>query len=122
MIQLVAMCLTLAIEIPIALAFGRLTRLNTVWWRLAAISAAATLLTHPFVWLIVSDWMKTFPFWQRCVVAETFALFAEALVYWRFTALTPIKALLVSLLANGASFSIGLFVGDWILAFGTSLQ
>jgi hypothetical protein len=121
MIQLVAMTVTLAIEIPIALAFGRLTRLNTVWWRLAAISAAATLLTHPFVWLIISDWMKAFPFWQRCVVAETFALLAEAVIYWRFTTLTPVRAFVLSLLANGVSFAMGFPLRDWILEFGSSL-
>ncbi len=121
MIQLVAMIVTLAIEIPIALAFGRLTRLNTVWWRLAAISAAATLLTHPFVWLIVTDWMKAVPFWQRCVVAETFALLAEAVIYWRFTELTPARAFGLSLLANGVSFAMGFPLRDWILEFGSSL-
>ena len=111
--QWAALLLTLAVEVPIVLFWVRRTEPETFDWpRVAAVAAAATLLTHPLVWY-TNNALIAWPFVARAAVVETFAVVAEAVVYWRFLAQPLRRAALLSLVANGISFSIGLAV--WAL-------
>ncbi|AKT37455.1 hypothetical protein [Chondromyces crocatus] len=65
----------------------------------------ASALTHPIVWFVMPELLPG-NYWVMVAVAEAFAVVAEA-VYLRFGFRLE-RALLWSLLANGASFSIGL--------------
>lgn len=110
MIQAIAFALTLIIELPVAAVVGWARRVNVSLPRLLVVSACGTLLTHPFVWAMVSNWLRPWPFWGRTAVAETFAVVVEALVYWRGGPVSGVDAALLSLLANGASFGLGLLL------------
>jgi hypothetical protein len=72
----------------------------------------ASTITHPFVWFV-------FPFiaeqlavgWAlTSSVSEVFAVVVEALFFWRISKVSWKRALVVSLVANGASVALGLFV------------
>lgn len=81
-------------------------------WRTAL---GASALTHPFVWF-------AFPWLQHALgvryrvwvtFAELFALFVEAALLVRAERMTPRRALLASLAANGTSFGLGLVANAW---------
>ncbi len=82
-----------------------------------AIAFAASAITHPLVWFVIPDAVRLAgttgdwhtDWWIVIAVAETFAFLAEALWLWLFGA-RPARAVLKSLLANGASFTLGLFL------------
>ncbi len=132
-VQWAAMGLSLAVEVPVAVALVRVwasRRANAPcegsassqpeaivsagsgafsWPRVASVAAAGTLLTHPVVWWAntvgLNPLVSSTP---RLAFLESFAVSVEAVVYavglrlgWRW-------ALGVSLLANGASFAVGL--------------
>ncbi|HEY8426941.1 MAG TPA: hypothetical protein VIL20_01145 [Sandaracinaceae bacterium] len=83
-----------------------------------AIAFGASAITHPLVWFVLpeavrasglatGDWHTD---WRIAVgLAEAFALTAEA-VWLRLFGVRLSRALAASLLANGASFTIGLFL------------
>ena len=111
-----ALLLTLAIEIPIATV--GLAR----WYRVPAargvpIAAAASLLTHPVVWFVLPGLLTPAiggP--GYLLVAEGFAWLVEAAVFWLATRRDPVGLLLLSLVANAASFVVGgllRLVGAW---------
>ena len=113
MTQWSALLLTLCVEVPIVLFWVRRTEPQQFdWRRVAAVAAAATLLTHPLVWH-TNNALVAWPFAARAAVVETFAVVAEAVIYWRFLGHSPPRAGMLSLVANGLSFSIGLAV--WAL-------
>lgn len=82
-----------------------------------AIAFAASAITHPLVWFVIPETMRRVvstgdsqtDWWIAIAVAETFAFSAEALWLWSFGA-RPAQAAAASLLANGASFTLGLFL------------
>lgn len=122
MTQLVALALTLAIEVPIALIGKRLSKIQIDSWRFALVATSTSLITHPIVWPLITHWLKPSPFWFRATVGETLAILIEALIYWKFTPLGLRGAFLVSLAANLASFGIGMLVGGRIYNLGAALQ
>ncbi len=71
---------------------------------------AASTITHPFVWFVfpwISDTLLV-P-WSRIVVlAELFAWLVEAAYFVLVAGIRPKRALVVSLVANGASVVVGL--------------
>lgn len=83
-----------------------------------AIAFGASAITHPLVWFVIpaavrashlatGDWRTD---WQIAVgLAEAFAFSAEA-VWLRLFGVRLEQALAASLLANGASFTLGLFL------------
>lgn len=88
-----------------------------------AIAFGASGITHPLVWFVIVDAVAiAFPTtdvttsrWMGIAVAEAFALTVEAAWLFLF-GVRPLAALGWSLLANGASFTIGLFLyerGGW---------
>ena len=82
-----------------------------------AIAFGASAITHPLVWFVIpdavrlagstGDWQTDW--WIVIACAECFAFGAEALWLWLFGA-RPVHAVLASLLANGASFTLCLFL------------
>lgn len=84
-------------------------RLVPTTWRLAL---AASAITHPFVWFafprvgeeLALGWTAT------SIASEVFAVAVEAAFFRRLCRVPWRRAALVSLLANGASVVLGLFV------------
>ena len=92
------------IEVPIVAAgLARWYRVPAV--RGAVIAAVASLLTHPIVWFVfpalVSDTLG------YLLAAEGFAWLVEAGIFWLATRRDPVGLLLLSLVANMASFTVG---------------
>ncbi len=88
-----------------------------------AIAFGASAITHPIVWFVIVDAVALFVHtgsaltdrWIGIAVAEAFALTVEAGWLMLFGA-RPLTALGFSLLANGSSFTFGLFLyerGGW---------
>jgi hypothetical protein len=103
-----AFVLTLVVEVPVATWLLR--AVDPARWRTAAIVFFANLASHPLVWYV---WTQIFlvdtP--QFVLAAETWAVVVEAVFYAVvFQGLRPGRALLVSLLANAASFAVGRLV------------
>jgi len=100
-----AFLLTLAVEVP--LATWLLRRAEPELWRAALIAVIANLSTHPLVWF---GWSQVFlvgtP--EYVIAAETWAVAIEAVVYAvTIPGLGARRAVLISLIANGASFAVG---------------
>jgi hypothetical protein len=112
-----AFLLTLVVEVAVA-AF-LLRRAEPDRLRLVLLVVFANLATHPIVWYV---WTQPFlvgtP--EYLVVAESWAVAAEAVFYWAaFRGARPLRALGVSLAANAASFIAGIVVGAiWPGVFG----
>jgi hypothetical protein len=96
-----AFVFTQVVEVPIwTRAFG-----GRRW-----LAFAASALTHPVVWFVLPR--LGLPYWAYVGVAEAYAVAVEALWAWRFGVR---RAWAWSLLANGASFGLGM-LSRW--AFG----
>jgi hypothetical protein len=111
MTQWQAELLSLAIEAPAALlvtALGfRLPGARAlVMVTLAAV--AGTALTHPVVWNGVLALAPRIGWMAAVAALEVFAVAGETVVYRLATALSWRRAALVSLVANAASFGVGL--------------
>lgn len=106
-----AFLFTQAVEIPVYLIALRRSRdaLAPIEGALPRLAAAfgASLVTHPIVWFVI----PTLPFgsYEGMVVgAESFAIIAEGLYFHALGAMGLRRATLWSLLANGASVTLGL--------------
>jgi hypothetical protein len=110
-----AFLFTQAVEIPIYLfALSRLPgpeggRRAIDWLKLLLLAFGASAITHPFVWFFFPYFSLGHGadyYWYVIVpLAETFAVTAEAFYFSRFK--LP-RALGWTLIANGASFGLGL--------------
>lgn len=101
-----AFALTTAIEL--AVAFPLLGRQQHAGRRIGAI-LFAQLASHPLVWFMWPELRMAR--WLYLVVAESWAVVVELLLYWLvFSKLSWRRAALVALLANAASFSVGLLL------------
>lgn len=110
MTQPEALTLTVAIEVPVALAWllavGWLAR--PAWWRALLVVAAASLITHPLAWQANQVWLRAWSFWPRATVIEVGVALVEAVVLaWGLT-LAPRRALVIAAAMNAASFGGGL--------------
>ena len=80
------------------------------WYRVPAvrgaiIAALASLLTHPIVWFVFPALVTgTLGY---LLAAEGFAWLVEAGIFWLATRRDPVGLLLLSLVANMASFTVG---------------
>ena len=105
-----AFLLTLVIEVPVFVLVWRFGRsLRRPLWRIAAAGAAGTVLTHPLLWFVwprvVTDYnMYVLTGEVIVAVVESFTFFALA------RPITLRRAIAASLLANGASYGIGVLV------------
>jgi hypothetical protein len=71
---------------------------------------AASTITHPFVWFVFPPLAERFgiAYLPYAVVSELFAWLVEAFFFARYAGVKPGRALLASLVANGASVALGL--------------
>ena len=99
-----AFALTEVIEAPIVVAALRSAAEPRGWGRALAIALGASALTHPVVWFAFPRLVPE-PYWAMLATAEVFAVGAEALYLRGFK--LP-RALETSLIANAASFGVGL--------------
>ena len=111
MSQLQALSLTLSIEIPIVLAIAWLwrSRVEADWETIIMVTAAASLLTHPFAWYINEALIGMVRFGVRAAVIETFVVLAEMVILAVFARMAWRTALTASFIANMGSFGTGLF-------------
>ena len=114
---LAAFVLTLAVEVPIAGYLLR--RVEPDRLRLAVLLVFANLATHPIVWYVITQ-LFLIGTWEYVLVAESWAVAVEAVFYAvAFRGLDPRRAIAVAVVANGASFFVGLIVGElWQGVFG----
>ena len=100
-----AFLLTIAVEAPIVILLARRFEANLI--RLAIIVLFANLATHLAVWYVITQLLLVAT-WQYLVVAESWAIAAEAIVYWAvFRGLRPTAAIGITTIANLASFAAG---------------
>jgi hypothetical protein len=105
---LAAFLLTVLVEAPIVVLIARRTEPDVL--RLGALVLFANLATHPIVWFVITQILLVGTL-SYVVVAETWAILAEAVFYavtigrlgWR-------AALAIAALANAASFLVGRLV------------
>lgn len=110
--QLAAMCLSIAIEAPVALALRARwdadARGEREIARTLGIAAGATMLTHPMAWWLNTSGLRALTFGPRAAIIEGLVWAVETVVYARVLPMPWGRALLVSGLANGLSFGVGL--------------
>ena len=113
MTQSEALLLTLAIEVPIAVGLVAALRWTSPRRLLlvAASSLAASTWTHPLLWMVEPLLAATIRDRAlRLGLLEAGIALVEAAVYWLAAGLPPRRALLVSVVANGASLGAGLLI------------
>ncbi len=105
-----AFALTQVMEMPVY----ALAQRGRPWPRRLVVGFLASAITHPFVWFLFPALMPgREQYWTMVVLAETFALFAEAA--WMST--NGVRyALWWSLAANATSFGTGVLFWqlDWL--------
>jgi hypothetical protein len=112
-----AFLITVAIELPLV-AFA-LRRFESSWPRLLILILFANLASHPAVWFIFTQ-LLLIGTAEYLLVAEGWAVAAEALFYWAaFRGLPARRAVFVSFAANMASFVLAeLLARAWPELFG----
>lgn len=100
--QYQALATTLGCEIPIMLLLLR----SHPALRVLIVSAAASLITHPFAWYFAVI-LSPAEYQIGVVVIEGMVVVLEGFLYWKFIPLSFQKALLYSAIANMGSFIIG---------------
>jgi steroid 5-alpha reductase family enzyme len=109
--QTEALCLTLAIEVPIAVGL--------VAWRrwapgrlgvVALVGVLASVVTHPLLWVVDPMLQPALGTPIRWALLETAIALVEAGVYVLGAGIGVRRALVTSLLANGVSFAVGLAI------------
>lgn len=106
------MALSVAIEVPVALAVARYARPDLDLVRLLLVAVGATLITHPFAW--AANERLLLPTWPRLGLIEISVALVEGVMFATVGALGWRRGLLAGLIANATSFGIGLL----IYAFG----
>jgi len=103
---LFALLVTLAVELPVFALLGRGYAPTT---RCIGGGALGTLITHPLLWFA---WRHTFDsYLLRTITGELLVCLIEGIVLWRVA--RPLKfksALGISLVANGASYGLGILL------------
>lgn len=105
---LIAFLITLVVEVPIAAVLLR--RSQPSGWRLIVLLVFANLATHPAVWFIFPQlfYVSTPSF---VIASEAWAVAAEAVFYMVALSGTSLgRAIVTALVANGASFLLGVVV------------
>ena len=113
MSQSLALALTLAIEVPVVLCIAWFCGLRDHMVRVAAVAAAASLLTHPFAWYLALSGLAHIPFWTRAAIIEFAVIIAEAVVFAKALKIRWRLAFAMSIIANLVSFGSGI----WIVRF-----
>jgi hypothetical protein len=101
-------CIEAAVTGALKAKFNRWLKINCGYFRLAIVTVFASCLTLPYVWFVFPEIIKDRLIFG--IVSEIFAWIAESAFYWAALKIPSNKALVLSGLANGASFLIGLMV------------
>jgi hypothetical protein len=107
-----AFVITLAVEVPLVVVFVR--RVESDMVRLVILIIFANLATHLAVWYVFTQ-LLLIGTPAYTLIAETWAIGAEAVFYWAaIRSLSARSAITVSLVANLSSFVAGrLIVAVW---------
>ena len=110
MTQLQALVATIVLEASLVLPVvkGLDWAPHVRWGRLFIIVAAASLLTHPFAWGIITGlkpWVANF--WVRALPVELAVALAEGAFYCWMVRLPRRQGLALGVLANAFSFGLG---------------
>ncbi|MFA6189634.1 MAG: hypothetical protein WC680_10200 [Sulfuricurvum sp.] len=100
--QYQALAATLGCEIPIMLLLLR----TYPALRILIVSAAASLITHPFAWY-VAMLLSPSEYQIGLVFIEGMVIILEGFLYWKFVPLSFKRAIVDSAIANIGSFLIG---------------
>jgi hypothetical protein len=104
-----ALLLSAAIEAPIAWLIVRWRAWPCRGARHAALAAAfATTCTHPQLWAGVNAFAPAIGYVPAVALGEAAVVLAEAGIFVWVITLSPVRALLLSLATNTASFAFGL--------------
>ena len=104
---------SLLIEIPIALLLlGRDARSRLI---AGATSLVATSVTHPILWWLAARLEPLLGYWLCIIPLELAIVLVEGVFYRVLAAATWRRALLTSLVANAASYLLGLLC--WYLVW-----
>ena len=112
--QPLAMLLSIAVECVIAAAFVRVLGWGRAW-RGAAAAALGTLLTHWLAWHGAPAAMAAIGDIEGFVAVEAGVTIVEAVVYRYVVPVSPLRALIISLAANGASAGVGVLLAAFNL-------
>jgi hypothetical protein len=99
---LAALFVTLAVEVPVAMLLAGSSRRR----RAGATSLAVNLVSHPIAFFMVTH--EVLPFAPTEILVTVF----EAVGYRRFARLSPYRAALTSVLANGLTTALS-FLLPW---------
>jgi len=111
MIESEALILSAALEAAVAYLVARLARWPSRGdWHVAAAAAAATAITHPQLWAAALWAFPRFAYWPAIFVLEVLVVLVEGMLIAWMAALRIDRAMLVSLLANSASFLFGVWL------------
>ncbi|MGD1038695.1 MAG: hypothetical protein ABR878_16295 [Roseiarcus sp.] len=108
-----ALVISAAIEGPIAFAIVRAAE----WPSRGALhvgvaSMAATAVTHPQLWAAAYWAYPRFPYWPAILVLEALVIAAEGVMIAWMAQLALSRAMIVSSIANSASFLFGLWLAS----------
>jgi len=104
--QPLAMLLSIAVEAAIAAAWIRVLGWGSAL-RAAVAATLGTMLTHWFAWHGAPIAMAAIGDAKGFVAVEAAVTIIEAAVYWYVVPLSPLRALVTSLAANGGSAAVG---------------
>lgn len=106
---LISLCLSWLIEIPVLLivvmAFWRTGRPS--WGKIIGAGVIATALTLPYLWFVFPPYLDMRYY---LLSGELIVIATEAVVYWVVLGMQPRLAIAVSVIANAASFAVGLLL------------
>lgn len=113
MTQAEALCLTLLVEAVAGAGLGPWLRRPR--WQVALCFVAASLCTHPVVWAANAALAAALPFAARAALLEVSVALVEAALAAVALRLAWRPALLAGVVANAASFGVGM--GLWALGW-----
>jgi hypothetical protein len=104
-----ALVISAAIEAPIAYFMVTVTKWPSRGpFHAAAASAVATAVTHPQLWFNLVPWLADqMNYWTSVALAEIAVVLVEGVLIAWMAELKLQRAMLVSLVANAASFAAG---------------
>jgi hypothetical protein len=104
----IALFITLAIEVPVAIALVKLAykRRDIAASRIAGAGILASALTLPYLWFVLPA--LALPRGLYAMLGEVLVVLVEALLYRMMLGLKFADALLISAIANAASAAAGL--------------
>ncbi|MGD1912603.1 MAG: hypothetical protein ACFB2X_17655 [Rivularia sp. (in: cyanobacteria)] len=113
MTQFIALLISLAIEVPIILLLTHATKRFSdfvEFLAMFALACGATLLTHPPAWTSNQIMIPYLLFPVRIILIEAIIILIEGFLYSEVLDLGWRKGLFFSLVANIASFCIGIII------------